>query len=164
MSLRMLYCNSGPKFVCKLTNTPSTHRIWQMYFITEQDRAYIWMLLGNWLNLQRRSIKLQKGFHFSRQNKMKRRGRDIRVFQMETGPDVVGVNARVRRGTGERNRAKYHTILSCAAKSAVLYSEKTCTFAMETSLVNLWIAILHTTTNITEITAKNDTLAIHEQY
>ena len=93
--------------------------------------------LGKWLNLQRISIELQKGFHCSRHNKRKRSGGDIIVLQMATETDVVGVNARIRRGNGERNRAKYHTIRSCAANSAVLSSENICTFAMETSPVKL---------------------------
>ena len=78
------------------------------------------MLLEKWLNLQQRSIELQKGFHCSRHNKGKRHGGDIRVLQMATGADVVGFNALVRRGTRERNSAKDHTILSCAANNAVL--------------------------------------------
>ena len=149
--------------IAMLPNIPSTHGIWQMSLITEQDGAYIRMLLGKWLNMQRISIKLKKGFHWSRHNKIKRRVGDIRVFQMETGADFVGVSARARRGNGERNCSKYHTVLSCTAMSAVLSSESTCTFAMETSPVKLWIAKLHTTTNITEITARNDILASHEQ-
>ena len=56
---------------------------------------------------------------------------------METEAVVVGVNAPVRRGTGERNHAKDHTILSCAAKIAVLSSERTYTFEMEKSSVKL---------------------------
>ena len=55
-SLRVLYCNAGPTFVCNLPNIPITHRIWQIYLITEQDGAYVRILLGKWLNLQRRSI------------------------------------------------------------------------------------------------------------
>ena len=108
-----------------------------MSLITEQDGAYVLMLLDKCLNLKRRSIKLQKGFHCSRHKKRKRRGGDIIVLQMATGSDVVGVNARERRGNGERNRAKDHTIRSCAANSAVLSSESTCTFGMETSPIKL---------------------------
>ena len=81
--------------------------------------------------------QIKKGFHCSRHNKINLRGRDIRALQMATGADVFGVNVRVRRGTGERNCAKDHTILSCAEKIAVLSLEKTCTFAMETSPVKL---------------------------
>ena len=135
-----------------------------MSLITEQEGAYFWLLLGKWLNLQHISIELQTGFHCSIHNKRKRFGGEIRVLKMATGADVVEVNAWVRRGTEERNQKKDHEILSCAEKSVVLSLERKFNFAMETSPVKILITILHTTTNIIVIAARNDSLATHEKY